>query len=511
MQVTSLRIKNFKSFVDSSDLSLSKINVFVGANNAGKSAILRALHQLQMGSGVTMKDVRLRTQESHTEINIVNVDSPAWPQIQHLGLVTAQIRMITQDRSAGNTAFDLHANSTSYSASQLPSKEPNHFIVPYLSKRKAYNYQEDIRDDYVKSITTDPSYLSAKLSRVSNQYHPSFKKYDEACRAILGLGVTNISSPNGQLPGVYTPTGETLEITQLGEGVASVVHFLANLCISEGKLFLIEEPENDLHPEALKALLDLIVQSSSSNQFVISTHSNIVVKHLCATPDSLLYEVRLKQDTELPESEVIRVPDSPSDRMALLAKMGYALSDFELWDGWLILEESSAERIIRDFLIPLFTPTLTRVRTISSAGVGNTRKMFDELNRLFLFTHLSPIYRDASWVLVDGDEAGLNAVAELETKYPTHGREKFRNLSKTDFECYYPEEFQSEVEQILAIANSESKRKAKAELLGKVLNWLHDDRERAKLSLQKSAREVIQILVEIEKNLGKRLTSKEVA
>jgi len=63
----------------------------------------------------------------------------------------------------------------------------------------------------------------------------------------------------------------------MGEGLANIVALLSELAVNSGKLFLIEMPENDLHPQALKALLDLILESSKRNQFIISTHSNIVV------------------------------------------------------------------------------------------------------------------------------------------------------------------------------------------------------------------------------------------
>ena len=41
----------------------------------------------------------------------------------------------------------------------------------------------------------------------------------------------------------------------MGEGVANIVGLLVDLCLAENKLFLIEEPENDIHPKALKGLL----------------------------------------------------------------------------------------------------------------------------------------------------------------------------------------------------------------------------------------------------------------
>ena len=43
---------------------------------------------------------------------------------------------------------------------------------------------------------------------------------------------------------------------------------------------------------------------------------------------------------------------TPEERFAALESLGYELIDAEIWDGWLLLEEASAEQIIRELLIP---------------------------------------------------------------------------------------------------------------------------------------------------------------
>jgi hypothetical protein len=102
------------------------------------------------------------------------------------------------------------------------------------------------------------------------------------------------------------------------------------------------------YTHALKALLDLIEQSASRNQFLISTHSNIVVRHLGAIPDSHLFYVHAEPGVLPPTATVQPVDHTTEARIAALRDLGYRFSDFDLWDDWLILEESSAERIIRD-------------------------------------------------------------------------------------------------------------------------------------------------------------------
>jgi AAA domain, putative AbiEii toxin, Type IV TA system/AAA ATPase domain len=505
MRVTSIQLQNFRSFVDTGVIALAGINVLIGANNAGKSTILRGLQQLQQGIGEPYADVRVGAGEARVDIGL-DLDAPfIWktPSIGSIAIgqsFSFVSKLTSTDRRSGSIAQEIRNPAVNWAQADLRllATEPDHFVVPYLSKRKAVGYQQDIREQYVLSITSDVSNLAAKLSRLGNPSFPAHEKYVHACKAILGFVVTAIPSEQGQRPGIYITHEQTLPIDQLGEGVPNIVQFLANLAVSDGKLFLIEEPENDIHPQALKALMDLIIESSAKNQFVISTHSNIVVRHLCAVQDSLLYQIRVKNNSLPIESEITRVPDTTDARLVVLSELGYSLSDFELWDGWLVLEESSAERIIRDYLVPWFAPLLSRVRTISSNGVSKVDSTFEDLNRLFLFTHLTPTYRESSWVLVDGDDVGKEAITKLKLKFPTHSPDRFQALSKTAFEEYYPINFSAQVTEVLGIKDKNARRKAKKQLLNAVMAWLDADKERGISALKESACEVIDILLKIQ-------------
>jgi hypothetical protein len=276
------------------------------------------------------------------------------------------------------------------------------------------------------------------------------------------------------------------------------------LALSEGKLFLIEEPENDLHPRALKALLDLIIKSAEKNQFVISTHSNIVVRHLASLPDSRLYNITLNTEIQPAEAKATLVENKPDARLAVLRDLGYELYDFDLWDGWLILEESSAERIIRDYLIPWFAPKLSRIRTISANSISQVEANFEDLNRLVRFTHLEDAYKDAVWVRVDGDDIGKETCKKLQERYAAWKPDRFDCFEQEQFEKFYPEEFQVEADMALVIQDRRAKRLAKNDLLSKVRSWLDEDEQRGRKALERSAKNVISHLQKIESQLLKR-------
>lgn len=512
MRVTSLQLKNFRSFESMELIELDQVNVLIGPNNAGKTSILRALHLIQEGSNNIYSDVRVHTSRAQVRIGLTDIligmrdIRSIWknPNINS-GILYIDVNSI--DRVNGSVALNLQRSGDEHATpvNSLPNLEPNHFVVPYLSKRKTSTYQEDIRNEYTLRVTTDMSYLGAKLSRLTNPSFPGNERYSETCKAILGFVVTAIPSLNGQRPGVYLPDRQTIPIDQMGEGVPNIVSLLADLALSEGKLFLMEEPENDLHPQALKALLDLIVESSKSNQFVVSTHSNIVVRHLAAAANSKLYNVNVNSELGVmpPIATIRAVEPTVEARLEVLRELGYSFSDFDLWDGWLILEESSAERMIRDYLIPWFAPKLSRIRTLATGGIGQVEPTFDDFYRLVRFTHLEEAYRNAAWVRVDGDDAGAKIINQLKSRYSSWKPDRFSCFNEAQFEHYYPAEFAEQVTKALAHKDGKIRREAKRQLLDNVRAWLDEDNQRGRKALKLSAAEIIDDLRSIEAQLIK--------
>ncbi|MES2042032.1 MAG: AAA family ATPase [Pseudomonadota bacterium] len=500
MRVRLLHMEGFRSFRDPQSMSFNNINVIVGHNNAGKSSVIRALHLLQVGLPLPNPDVRSDVEHAYISISLDNVKTS--PNLR-IDPNTSSCRISFEIQAAGRiTKSVAESISPGKEFEPFPNVAPGHVIIPFLSKRKTTQYSEDIKDEHAKRINNDISNLAAKLSIVGNRSYSKHELYYNACVDIIGFPVTAIPSAHGQRPGTYLPpNNEVLSIDQMGEGVSQIASLLADLAMAEDKIFLIEEPENDLHPTALKSLLELIIKSSERNQFVITTHSNIVVRHLCAEESSRLFEVRTESRNLPITSSIEEVKKSPEARIAVLKDLGYTLSDFDLWEGWLILEESSAERIIRDFLIPWFTPKLSSIRTLSTNGNKNIEPAFKDFHRLFLYSHLENVYLNKAWVYIDGDIDGKSIVAKLREKFSDWKSDHFDYFEKSQFEFYFPNDFATEIQRTLDIADSQKKRDEKKNLLNKVIEWLRADEERGKLALQTSAEEIIQKLKKIEGEL----------
>jgi hypothetical protein len=326
----------------------------------------------------------------------------------------------------------------------------------------------------------------------------------------LGFEVSSLAKGNGKQAVYFVYNLEHIPLTAMGEGVANVLGLITDLCVANESIFLIEEPENDIHPKALKALLQLIIEKSATNQFFVSTHSNIVMKYLGGVAESKVFSVtnELRDSTRknLFVSEIKEISKNPEERRHVLEDLGYDFFDFDLWKGWLFLEESSAEIIIRDYLINWFVkPLKNKIRTFSAGGTSSIIPKFEDFDKLFIFLHLEPTYKNKVWVLIDSGGEEKKIISKMKDKYSKAGwnENNFSQLSEHDFENYYPTEFKSKVEEIAQITDKPKKRQAKKELLEEVKLWIVNDENTAKEKFKDSAKEVIERLKQIAKELNK--------
>lgn len=496
MKISSLRIQNFRAYQDTQSVKTSEINVFIGANNSGKSSILRAIHMIQDGHQASGRDIRLG--EDFMSLNL-NVQNFSHYNIAPKGSIDGIIHAtLLSTHSAVQLSLQENNNNTGFSC--FPLKEPHHAIVPFYSLRKSFGFSEQTNSEIAKTIHGNFTNLSAKLARLVNPEYQGHSKYVELCTKILGKPIFVVPSSGGQAVGRYVGM-ESIEVSHMGDGVPHILHLLAELINSDEKIFLIEEPENDLHPQALKALLDFIIEKSESNQFFITTHSNIVVRHLGAVTNSAIFKVWTDLSRDLPTSRVELVPTTSHARIDVLRELGYTLADFELREGWLILEESSAGRLITEFLIPWFAPKVACLSVVAAGGVDKVEPTFEDFRRLILYSHLQHAYQRKTWVRVDGDKGGHNVVDRLHEAYKEWPADRFQAFGAEQFERYYPAEFQEQASEVLSLTNRPEKREAKQRLLKEVLVWLRADPVRGKAALEASAGEVIADLRAIEAEL----------
>ena len=109
-----------------------------------------------------------------------------------------------------------------------------------------------------------------------DRYHPRHELFASLVEEVIGLRLSSMPSANGKRIGVWANSSDAIFLEDMGEGVAQMLGFLTSLCLAENQIFLVEELENDIHPEALKQLLGVIADRRTNNQFILTTISSCV-------------------------------------------------------------------------------------------------------------------------------------------------------------------------------------------------------------------------------------------
>jgi AAA domain, putative AbiEii toxin, Type IV TA system len=102
----------------------------------------------------------------------------------------------------------------------------------------------------------------------------------------------------------------------LSDGTLSTIALVVALFFEEKPLVIIEEPERNLHPRLLGALIDLMKEVSSERQLIVTTHSPTFVEG--AGLDALFFLSRTKTGT----SVLSRPSDSAAVRAFLKEEIG---------------------------------------------------------------------------------------------------------------------------------------------------------------------------------------------
>lgn len=516
MQISEIRIRNIKSIEDSNWIQLSpKINVLIGKNNSGKSIFIKSIYQLQNQKSLDDSNIRIGEREAYIEFRFKNYDlkivkiacednlNSYLKNHNYEDIVRIKFSKVTDNKSGKPKIY----SKVDRPCLEVPfsDKEPDNYIYPLLSKRKAVNYNYLTSQEIGSKIDDNFDNIIAKVDNLTNPTVSAHDKYKKKCKDILDFDIFAYQIKEGKNAGYfYKDAASSIPINLMGDGTLNIIEFLVYLCVAENRLFLIEEPENDIHPEALKKLLNLVIEKSTNNQFIITTHSNIVMKYLGSEQDTKIFHFALSNDSNIPKTSIREVGSSTEERRAILEELGYDLSDYDICSAWLILEESSAEYIIRDCILRWFFPRLSnKLRTVAAGGITGVEPKFNDFNRLFLYLHQEPIYKNKAWVFVDGDDIGKETIRKLEEKYSKSGWDtaNFKTFKKETFEEYYPDVFKDDKEEIFKETNRYKKRILKKRLIENVKCWIVKNDNLAREKFKESASEIIELVKLIDESL----------
>lgn len=367
MKILRFRVENYRS-VRAQTIELDALNLFIGANACGKSTILdafRFLHEaahdrefesaarsrgglihlawkgepfqavnlrlaLATDGGEFEWDIRLERrgydfsveerltrdlEQSPPETLLAAKNGEGW---WWSGEETRSVALRLEPTGCALTAASADASFPGGSVADFVRNwgffDPN----PFLLRHDSTAPESNGLDPYGRN-------LARTLHSLKNSSPEVFERIVSATRSVLGVPERlEIRENDGRFYFVQNEPGLKYPVHQIGasSGTLRLLALMVALHARSGtNLIGIEEPENYVHPAALSALMEHIRDMSEHIQFLITTHSPLLLDRL-GQPEAVRV-VRRNEDgtTVTPERD-------PESVRAALRASGFGLGEF---------------------------------------------------------------------------------------------------------------------------------------------------------------------------------------
>lgn len=283
--LTGISIHNFKCFTDA-EISLSKLNLFVGANSSGKSSAIQALRLSLDNLGNPIgKEVQMVSKEKKMG-RFHELRSFFTNQRTFVIKLSTDQGMVKTSFTFGDDAM-LTTKETTESSPETLAIDLAETPIFYLpanrdSAKDVFPMNLEVGD----SIGMNGEYVIDYYARHSSDILNDSLIFDKNLRTLEGqvnywlfllTGYTLKVTPDGETYTVrYKRNGRELRPYHVGTGVSFISTFLI-VCLSMSKngLVIIENPEIHLHPKAQAIAMDFFNAIAQAGiQMVIETHSD---------------------------------------------------------------------------------------------------------------------------------------------------------------------------------------------------------------------------------------------
>ena len=374
MKLTRLEAKRYRSLREVS-VDVADLNVFIGANASGKSAILDALRFLQ--EGVRLRDfnapllarggilhlawkgeaarqidllVSLEDEGKTYEwsVRLVKRDGYGFHVEEHvkeLPVGHPPVELLSAEAGEGwwwsgeegkRVNLKQAPTSCSLAAAAADASFPARAVAEFVARWGFYDPNPFLlRRDWASldSVRFDPygRNFGETLYRLSVSSPETLEKVRLATEAIVGL--PSVIEPRESEESFYFAQREPgLEYTVHQMGVSSgtlrmLALMTALLGEPETNLMGIEEPENYVHPTALSAFVGYVLEARERVQLMVTTHSPLLLDFL-DEPSTVSVVRRSEQGTAVLREE------NPDGVRRALEESGFGLGEYHETKGF---------------------------------------------------------------------------------------------------------------------------------------------------------------------------------
>lgn len=463
MYIHSIEVSNYKSFVKSGKIEFDPgVNLIVGENNAGKTALLEALSRTwsarphvgkhATGSDVTSARFTFRlSKDEILSIATINNNTFLMPAFQSQGLSERLLRKSIESHLDIylNTDANGPSSSLSYPYLESDNRPTNNAAVAFrvvgsgdmrlleAERGGARDHVAPLVEEFSKriffidsrrvevhtsAITAGSDKLSANAQnlavKIQEQFNHDNRRFREEYMALVsrvlpqvkfisplitnGTTITLKVSPETQQSGEEPVTHL---LSQSGTGIGQVLAMLYVVVYERPSAIVIDEPNSYLHPGATRELLR-VFKEHGQHQYFISTHS-----------PEVFAEVKPRRYTSLSYSEGCSVAKSLAFGDLAQTFQDLGISPFFSRSLWVEGEsEKLAFPIILQDLSTQFFPLLYAHEIANAGTVENELdrlvKSYDKIQRSLNGEVLPTAMR----ILVDGEHVGANCRTELDRR-----------------------------------------------------------------------------------------------
>ncbi len=297
-----VKISNFK-VIENVGLTLKKlsnINYLVGKNGCGKSSVLEILTLLKL---YKVNNI-IRTQRERYLDIFINIGNTSWDYDDRVigedsGYLSVKGLSLYSKSTQNRIIFDLnlirnitlqneYGNFIDISKFSL-FDESHSSLVNIIEGDENWNVNNNLHEIKVFYFTNR---IISRLNFVTTQnIHPwLYKEYKKIIKEFIPNFETAVSDSH------IVVDIQELNYTQLSSGEINILELINNIFLSDFVsspcLFLIDEPEGNLHPKFQKLIplilnrISLLCEEKDFVQFIISTHSPFIISAAAEFYDS---------------------------------------------------------------------------------------------------------------------------------------------------------------------------------------------------------------------------------
>lgn len=472
MHISKFRIYNYKSYLDSNEVSLkSGINIITGQNNAGKTALLQALSlqftdiphrstetiptQLEKVNPTTLLEVEFSMTKTELityifshfntfhipkgHVSIHNYSEKKFFdhylrddnvfQVEFLkngSIKKVNLMQISTDGSDINYIFNVDkVNKTLQASSNARGNSSFHALIELVKQRVYFFHAERLNVGNApfgtnSHLASNASNLPEVLEILQGDFY-RFERYNEYVRKIFPqiFRISVRPKTNNQVEIVVWNEDPKLErsdlvvpLAECGTGLGQILAILYVVLTSNvPKIIIIDEPNSFLHPGAARKLIE-ILKEHPQHQFIISTHSPSTIA--AANPTTINI---IKSKEAQSYIEAIDVNETNQQQL-YLAEIGAKLSDVFGADNILWVEGKTEEICFPKIIEATQNLSLMGTSILAVKNTGNFQGKYSELifdiyNKLSVGKGLMPA---AVGFIFDKEELTDRQIKDLERK-----------------------------------------------------------------------------------------------